>query len=73
MDKLHLMAEALIKFETIDADQIETIMQGKEPGPPKDWTDTNPGSPPGGDGASASKKETKVEKKPDLSDPASSH
>ena len=72
IDKLHLMADALIKYETIDADQIDTIMQGKEPGPPKDWGNTDPGSPPGGVGASV-KKATKSEKKPDLSDPASSH
>ncbi len=37
MDKLHLMAEALIKYETIDSGQIDTIMEGKEPGPPADW------------------------------------
>ena len=37
MDKLHLMAEALIKYETIDADQIKEIMAGNEPSPPKDW------------------------------------
>ncbi len=37
--KLHLMAEALIKFETITSDQIDDIMAGKSPRPPKDWTD----------------------------------
>ncbi|MCY4154124.1 MAG: ATP-dependent zinc metalloprotease FtsH [Gammaproteobacteria bacterium] len=41
MDKLHLMAEALIKYETIDSGQIDTIMEGKEPGPPADWTDNS--------------------------------
>jgi cell division protease FtsH len=71
-DKLHLMADALMKYETIDADQINTIMQGKEPGPPKDWSNTDPGSPPDGDGAST-EKASKTEKKPDLSDPASLH
>ena len=44
-DKLHLMAKALLKYETIDCDQIAVIMQGKEPGAPKDWSDTPP-SPP---------------------------
>ena len=39
-DKMELMAQALIKYETIDADQIDTIMQGKSPGPPKDWWDS---------------------------------
>ncbi|WP_353572307.1 ATP-dependent zinc metalloprotease FtsH [Candidatus Albibeggiatoa sp. nov. BB20] len=35
---LHAMADALIKYETIDSDQIEDIMNGKEPRPPKDWS-----------------------------------
>ncbi len=39
LDKLHLMAEALIKYETIDSDQIDAIMEGREPQPPKDWGD----------------------------------
>ena len=41
LDKLHMMAEALIKYETIDSDQIDDIMQGKVPGPPADWDDDN--------------------------------
>lgn len=41
LDTLHLMAEALIKYETIDSGQIKEIMSGKEPTPPADWnTDT---------------------------------
>ena len=36
---LHLMADALIKYETIDADQLQQIMDGNEPTPPKGWTD----------------------------------
>ncbi len=34
---LHLMAQSLIKYETIDANQIKEIMSGKEPTPPADW------------------------------------
>ncbi|MFC3908930.1 ATP-dependent zinc metalloprotease FtsH [Legionella dresdenensis] len=37
MDILHLMAEALIKYETIDSQQIQEIMAGKTPSPPEDW------------------------------------
>ncbi len=45
IDKLRLMAEALIKYETIDADQIEDIMSGKPPRPPHDWDDSqSPGN-----------------------------
>ena len=41
LDKLHMMADALIKYETIDSGQIGSIMEGKEPGPPADWGDDN--------------------------------
>lgn len=37
LDKLHMMADGLIKYETIDAAQISEIMSGKEPSPPEDW------------------------------------
>ncbi|WP_460425299.1 ATP-dependent zinc metalloprotease FtsH [Azotobacter armeniacus] len=36
-DKLDKMAEALMKYETIDADQIEDIMAGRTVREPKDW------------------------------------
>ncbi|CAM2753441.1 ATP-dependent zinc metalloprotease FtsH [Legionella worsleiensis] len=42
MDSLHLMAESLIKYETIDADQIKEIMSGKEPTPPAGWGASKP-------------------------------
>ncbi len=38
-DKLDVMAKALLQYETIDATQIDAIMEGREPPPPKDWTD----------------------------------
>lgn len=45
-DKMTLMADALLQWETIDSDQIDTIMAGRLPGPPKDWIDKpqTPGS-----------------------------
>ena len=46
VDKLHVMSEALMKYETIDSGQIDAIMEGRQPGPPSDWTDDN-GEPPG--------------------------
>jgi cell division protease FtsH len=39
IDKLNKMAEALIKYETIDEGQIRDIMQGRDPQPPPDWED----------------------------------
>ena len=52
-DKMHAMAKALIEWETIDAEQIDDIIAGKVPRPPKDWTPRNPsvggtGGPTGG-------------------------
>jgi len=38
--KLHAMAKALVKYETIDSGQIEDIMNGREPQPPEDWNDS---------------------------------
>jgi cell division protease FtsH len=37
-DKMHAMAKALLEWETIDADQVDDIMNGRPPRPPKDWT-----------------------------------
>ncbi|MCP4000263.1 MAG: ATP-dependent zinc metalloprotease FtsH [Gammaproteobacteria bacterium] len=46
-EKLHAMAEALIKYETIDMKQIQALMEGREPPPPEDWTssDSDPTAP----------------------------
>jgi len=37
LDKLHSMAQALMQYETIDSDQIDDIMAGREPREPRDW------------------------------------
>jgi cell division protease FtsH len=47
--ELHKMAEALMRYETIDEGQIKDIMAGREPKPPQDWDEgalTPPGTPP---------------------------
>jgi len=36
-DKLDMMAEALMKYETIDTKQIDDIMSGRPPREPKNW------------------------------------
>jgi cell division protease FtsH len=46
MPILHAMAEALLKFETLESSQIDEIMAGRAPTPPRDWEDT--GAPTGG-------------------------
>ena len=45
-DKLDAMTEALMTYETIDAEQLADIMAGRAPRPPKDWG----GPASGGDG-----------------------
>jgi cell division protease FtsH len=66
IDKLHIMSDTLMQYETIDRDQIDDIMMGVKPRPPKDWdnNDQNNKTPSGGDG--------KV-KEPEFTDPANSH
>jgi cell division protease FtsH len=49
-EHMHAMAKALLEWETIDADQIDDIMNGKPPRPPKDWTPRNPSVGGGGSG-----------------------
>ena len=44
MDKMHLMADALMKYETIDSSQIDEIMEGKIPSAPESWSDDDDNS-----------------------------
>ena len=48
MDKMHVMADALMKWETIDSKQIDEIMEGKEPSPPESWSDDDSSNSDGG-------------------------
>jgi len=65
--KLHAMANALVKYETIDGSQIKDIMKGKEPQPPEDWNDSTDVKPDSDD----SKPET--ESTGSIGGPASEH
>jgi cell division protease FtsH len=74
VDKLHIMADALVKYETIDSHQIEAIMAGKEPPPPVDWGSGD--EPPDDDLTSKGKKKSKGETEPGegtIGGPASLH
>ena len=70
-EKLHVMADALMKYETIDSSQIDSIMEGKIPGPPQDWTadDESNSSGSGGNNAPAEPVSADTESS-DLPDPA---
>ncbi len=52
MDKLHAMAEALIKYETLNSAQMDDIMDGRAPRDPEGWNDDD-----GKDDASADEDE----------------
>lgn len=64
---LHSMAEALIKYETIDETQIKALMQGKEPEPPEGWDDDNPPAKP------STLQDDDKESKPTVGGPAEQH
>jgi cell division protease FtsH len=52
LDKLHAMAEALMRYETIDDSQIRQIMDGQAPTPPVGWDSSLGGGTPGATGGS---------------------
>ena len=50
LDKLHSMSHLLLQYETIDAPQIDAIMEGREPPPPMGWgKSSGTGDDKGGD------------------------
>jgi cell division protease FtsH len=66
--KLHVMAKALMKYETIDVTQVKDIMDGREPEPPADWEDDSDDSTP-----VAGKKEKDSDAVGKIGGPASEH
>jgi len=65
-DKLDAMADALMKYETIDADQIDDIMAGRPPREPRDW---------GGSGSSGTTPPVVKDERPEapIGGPAADH
>ena len=55
-DKMHAMAKALLDWETIDGEQLDDIMAGREPRPPKDFTPRTPNSGGSGTGGAPATK-----------------
>jgi cell division protease FtsH len=49
-EKVEVMAQALLEWETIDADQIDDIMAGRPPRPPKERSSNTSSSSSGGPG-----------------------
>ncbi|MGV8922291.1 MAG: ATP-dependent zinc metalloprotease FtsH [Thermomonas sp.] len=46
LDKLHVMANLLLEYETIDVPQIDAIMEGRDPPPPIGWNKPSNDSKP---------------------------
>ncbi len=63
LDILHLMADALMRYETIDSGQIDQIMEGHEPDPPEDWSESD-------SDASAQADTSDTDKRPPIGGPA---
>src|SRR5210317_1831928 len=68
IEKLHAMASALVKYETIGESQIKDIMEGRVPRPPEDWEDTIDPSKPDDGSATAESDATST-----IGGPASEH
>ncbi len=67
---LHSMAEALLKYETLDSEQLDDVIAGKTPRPPKDWNENGSCD----DKVEKKDNNAKVQTlKPKIGDPASSH
>ncbi len=47
-DKVEAIAMALLEWETLERDQLDDIMAGRSPRPPKDWITPPSSKPPGG-------------------------
>ena len=69
-EQLDLMKDALLEYETIDAEQINDIMAGRKPRPPADWDSSDSGS--GSARASARSADSKSTDSP-IGGPASEH
>ncbi|MCB1743499.1 MAG: ATP-dependent metalloprotease, partial [Gammaproteobacteria bacterium] len=72
--KLHAMAQALLKYETIDRNQVQDIMDGRDPRPPAGWDDSTPTKPSGeSDATGKSAEEEGSSSKGGIGGPASLH
>jgi len=73
MDKLHMMAEALIKYETIDSDQIDDIMTGRTPREPASWDDEEKGGSGSAPATAGTKPSSGSKGDGHIGDPAGEH
>jgi cell division protease FtsH len=69
MDILHAMKDALMHYETIDANQIDDLMARREVRAPADMNNSDNDSKPTSGAKKAEKESAEPEKKPDLDQP----
>ena len=71
IEKLHLMADALMRYETIDTEQIDDIMAGKAARTPAGWDndDSASGTPEGDAIRAADKKQDNIGPEPSVGGP----
>ncbi len=72
-EKLEMMKDALMEYETIDADQIDDIMNGEKPRPPADWSDTDSSNSDSGGSSATEVKNEDLGKSGNIGGPASEH
>ncbi|WP_323751684.1 ATP-dependent zinc metalloprotease FtsH [Marinobacter sp.] len=74
-EKLDMMAHALMKYETIDRFQIDDIMEGRDPRPPKNWGDNGPsaGGKPESAEPAPEPKDSGDDSQPEVGRPAGEH
>jgi len=76
VEVLHTMTDTLMKYETIDAAQIDALMEGKEVPAPKGWVDMDDDDDAGNSESKKEKKEKKKKKSDEdgtIGDPAGEH
>jgi len=72
IDILHAMKDALMKYETIDAGQIDDLMERREVREPENWHDNNDNSSKGDSGGTAATEEKPTGKSLHLDKPGES-
>jgi cell division protease FtsH len=74
LDKLHVMADALIEFETLDSGQIDDIMEGKSPRPPSSWDENGSDDDPAtGEDDNLPEENDSADREDGIGGPANSH
>ena len=73
LDVLHNMTDTLMKYETIDANQIDALMEKRDVPPPKDWVDMDDDDTPSSSDKSDKKEEKDSGKDGTIGGPAGQH